>query len=91
MPSSRYNPFCIEGTLKPTLPDPFRAPLCLFSFKSFFSLFTPSLLGNITVLNTPFTYSAVSSSFTLMPTTLNHYICRAITHFNRWERCKEQE
>jgi hypothetical protein len=91
MPSSRYNPSCIEGTLEFTLPNSPRALLCLFSFKSFFSLFTPSLLNNITVLNTLFTYSAVSSSFTLMPTTLNHYICRVIAYFNRWERCKEQK
>jgi hypothetical protein len=89
MPSFRYNPSCIKGILKFTLLNPFKAPLCLFSFKSFFNLFTPSLFSNITVLNTPFTYFAVSSSFTLIPTTLNHCICQAITHFNKWERCKE--
>jgi hypothetical protein len=83
MPSFRYNPSCIKGTLKPTLLNPLRALLCLFSFKSFFSLFTPSLPSNITVLNTPFTYSAAFSSFTLMPITLNYYICQAIAHFNK--------
>jgi hypothetical protein len=89
MPSFRYNPFCIKRTLEFTLPNPFRALLYLFSFKSFFNLFTPSLFSNITVLNTPFTYSTASSSFTLMPITLNYYICRVIAHFNRWEKCKE--
>jgi hypothetical protein len=89
MPSFRYNPSYIKGILKPTLPNSFRALLYFFSFKSFFNLFTPFLLSNITVLNTPFIYSTVSSSFTLIPTTLNYYICQAITHFNKWERCKK--
>jgi hypothetical protein len=75
MPFLGYNPSRIKGILKPTLPNPPRALLRLFSFGSFFNLFTPSLLSNITILNTPFTYFAVSSSFTLMPTTLNHCIC----------------
>ena len=83
MPSPRYDPFCIEGTLEPTLPDPPRAPLRLSSFRSFFGLFAPSLPYNITILNTPFTRSTVSSSSTLIPTTLNRYICRAIARLNR--------
>jgi hypothetical protein len=83
MPSSRYNPSCIEGTLKSTLPNPSRALLCLFSFKSFFSLFTPFLPSNITVLNILFTYFTASSSFTLIPITLNYCICQAITYFNK--------
>jgi hypothetical protein len=83
MPFSKYNPSCIEKTLKPTLLNPFRASLYLFNFKSFFSLFTPSLPSNITILNTLFIYSTASYSFTLIPTTLNHCIYRAITHFNK--------
>ena len=74
MLSPRYNLSCIKGTLDPTLPDLPGAPLCLSSFGSFFGLFVPSLPSNTTVLNTPFTYSAVFSSFTLMPTTPNCYI-----------------
>ena len=70
-----YNPSYMEGTLEPTLPDPSGALLCLPSFRSFFGLFAPFLPGNTTVLNTPFTYSAASHSFTLMPTTLNCCIC----------------
>jgi hypothetical protein len=83
MPFFRYNPSYIKGTLEFILLNPPRAPLCLFSFKSFFNLFTPFLFSNITVLNTLFIYSAVSSSFTLMPTILNYYICRVIAYFNR--------
>ena len=64
MPFPRYNPSHTEGTLKPTLPDSPGAPLRFPSFRSFFSLFTPSLPNNTTVLNTPFTYSAISSSST---------------------------
>ena len=71
MLSPGYDPSHIKETLKPTLPDPPRALLRLPSFKSFFSLFTPSSPGctpsNITVLNTPFTCFVVSSPFTLMP------------------------
>ena len=66
--SPRYNPSCTEATLKSTLPDPPRAPLRLPSFKSFFSFF-----GNITVLNTPSTYSTISSP-TPTPTTSNRRI-----------------
>ena len=51
-----------------------RALLRLPSFRSFFSLFTPSLPRNITILNTPSTRSTISSSSTLIPTTLNRYI-----------------
>ena len=83
MPSPGYDPSGTEGTPEPTLPDPPGAPLRLPSFGSFFGLFTPSLPGNTTVLNTPFTYSAVFSSFTLTPTTLNCCIRRAIAYLNR--------
>jgi hypothetical protein len=83
MLSPGYNSSCIEGTLEPTLPNPFRALLRLPSFFSFFSLFTPSLPSNITVLNTPFTYSTASSSSTPTPTTSNRRICRAIACLNR--------
>ena len=87
MLSSRYNPSCIKGTLKPTLPNPPEALLCLPNFKSFFSLFTPSspsyILSNITVLNTLSTYSIVSNPFTLIPSTPNYHIRRAIAYFNR--------
>ena len=65
----RYNPSYTEGTLKPILLNPSRAPLRLFSFGSFFGFFS-----GITVPNTPFTCFAVSS-FTLTPITLNCYIC----------------
>ena len=71
MPSPRYDPSGIEGTLEPTLPNPPRALLRLPSFRSFFSLFTPSLPSNITILNTPSTYSTTSSSSTLI---LSYYI-----------------
>ena len=71
----RYNPSYIEKTLKPTLPNPPRALLYLPNFKSFFSLFTPSLFSNTTILNTPSTYSTISYSFTLTPTTPNRCIC----------------
>ena len=74
MPSPRYNSSYIEGALEPTLPNPLRALLRLPSFRSFFSLFTPSLPRNITILNTPSTRSTVSSSSTLTPTTLNRRI-----------------
>ncbi|OCK95109.1 uncharacterized protein K441DRAFT_659127, partial [Cenococcum geophilum 1.58] len=67
MLSPRYDPSGIEGTPEPTLPNPPGALLRLPSFRSFFSLFTPFLPSNITVLNTPFTRSAISSSSTLMP------------------------
>ena len=83
MPSLGYNPSRIKRTLEFTLPNPPGALLCLFSFKSFFSLFTPPLPSNITVLNTPSTYSTVFSSFTPMPTTPNHYIRRAIARLNK--------
>ena len=89
MLSPRYNPFRTERTLEPTLPNPPGAPLCLSSFGSFFGLFAPFLPGNITVLNTPFTCSAASRSFTLMPTTPNHRIRRAIARLNRRERREE--
>ena len=69
MLSPRYNPPYIEEILESTLPNPFKALLRLFSFRSFFSFF-----NSTTVLNTPFTYSTVFSP-TLMPTTLNCYIC----------------
>jgi hypothetical protein len=71
----RYDPFYtrLEGTLEPTLPNPPRSLLRLSSFRSFFSLFTPSLPSNITILNTPSIHSTISSS-TLTPTTLNYYI-----------------
>ena len=75
MPSSRYDPSYIEGTLKPTLPNPPRALLRLPSFRSFFSFFTPFLSSNIIMPNTPSTRSTISSSSTLTPTTLNHRIC----------------
>ena len=81
--SPRYNPSCIEGTLKPTLPNPPRALLRLPSFRSFFSLFTPSLPSNITIPNTPSIYSTISYSFTLTPTTLNRRIRQAIAYLNR--------
>ena len=64
----------LKGTLEITLPNPLRALLYLFSFRNFFSFFAPILPSNITVLNTPFTYSATFSSFTLISTTLNYYI-----------------
>ena len=73
MPSPRYDPSRIEGTLEPTLPNPPRALLRLPSFRSFFSLFTPSLPSNITILNTPSIRSTASSS-TLIPTILNRRI-----------------
>ena len=71
---SRYDPSCIKGILEPTLPNPSRALLRLPSFRSFFSLFTPSLPSNITILNTPSTYSTISYSSTLTPTILNYRI-----------------
>ena len=74
MPFPRYDPSRTERILKFILPNPFKALLRLPSFRSFFGLFTPSLFSNITVLNTPFAYSAVSSSFTLTPTTPNRCI-----------------
>jgi len=89
MPSPRYDPSRIEETPEPTLPNPPRAPLRLFSFGSFFSLFTPSLSNYITMPNTPFTRFAVSSSSTPIPTTLNHCIRRAIARLNRRERREE--
>ncbi|OCK99019.1 uncharacterized protein K441DRAFT_653425 [Cenococcum geophilum 1.58] len=49
MPFPGYDPSRTEGTLEPTLPDPFRALLRLPSFFSFFNFFS-----NITVPNTPF-------------------------------------
>ncbi|OCK94217.1 uncharacterized protein K441DRAFT_122822 [Cenococcum geophilum 1.58] len=76
MPSPRYNPSYIKGTLEPTLPNPPRALLRLPSFRSFFSFFS-----NITILNTPSARSTASSP-TLTPTTPNRRICRAITHLN---------
>ena len=86
-----YNPSYtrLEGTPEPTLPNPPGALLRLPSFRSFFSLFAPSLPNNITVPNTPSTYSAASSSSTLTPTTLNRRICRAIARLNRQERREE--
>jgi len=86
MLSLRYDPSRIEGTLKPTLPNPSGALLRLFSFRSFFSFFTPSLSSNITILNTYSTYSTIFSSSTLMSTTLNHRICQVIAYLNRWKR-----
>ena len=80
MLSPEYDPSCMEGTPEFTLPDPPGALLCLPSFKSFFGLFAPFLSSNITILNTPSTCFAVSSSFTLM---LKCCICRTITYFNR--------
>ena len=77
MPSLGYDPSRIEETLEPTLPNPSRAPLCLSSFGSFFGFFS-----NISILNTPSTYSAVSSP-TLTPTTLNRRIRQVITCLNR--------
>jgi len=78
MPSFKYNPFYIERTPKPTLPNPPKAPLHLFSFRNFFNLFTPSLFSyifnNITIPNTSFTYFTAFSP-TLIPTTLNRHIC----------------
>ena len=71
MPSPGHDPSYTEGTPELTLPDPPRALLRLPSFGNFFSLFAPFLLSNITVLNTPSTHSAASSSSTLTPTTLN--------------------
>ena len=68
MPSPRYNPSYIEGTLEPTLPNFFKTLLRLLSFGSFFGFFS-----NITVPNTPFARSATFSPI-LTPTTLNHYI-----------------
>ena len=91
MPSPGYDPFCTEGTLEPTLPNPPGAPLRLPSFRSFFSLFAPFLPGNTTVLNTPSTRFAVSRSFTPTPTTPNRRIRRAIACLNRRERREEQE
>ena len=88
MLSPKYNPSYTKGTLEPTLPDPPRAPLCLPSFRNFFSLFTPSLPGNITVPNTPSTHFTASSS-ALTPTALNHRIYREIACLNRRERRKE--
>ena len=69
MPFFGYDPSYIEKTLESTLPDPPGALVYLPSFGSFFGFFS-----SITVLNTPFTYSTVSS-FTLTPTTLNCCIC----------------
>jgi hypothetical protein len=83
MPSPRYDPSYIEGTLEPTLPNPPRALLHLPSFGSFFNLFTPSLPSNTTIPNTPSTRSTVSYSSTPTPTTLNHRIRQAIAYLNR--------
>jgi hypothetical protein len=80
MLSPRYNPSGIEGTLESTLPNPPRALLRLPSFRSFFSLFTPSLPSNTTIPNTPSTRSAVSSSSTLIP---SRHIHRVIAYLNR--------
>ena len=71
MLSPGYDPSRIKGTLEPTLLDPPGALLRLPSFRSFFSLFAPSLPSNTTVLNTPSTCSAASYSSTLIPTTPN--------------------
>ena len=76
MSSPKYNPSYMEGTLKPILPNPPKALLHLFSFRSFFSFFS-----NITVPNTPSAYSAAFSP-TLTPTTLNCYIYQAIACLN---------
>ena len=69
MPFFGYDPVYIKGTLEPTLPESSRACLRFPSFPSSFSFFSGT-----TVLNTPFTHSTVSSP-TLIPTTLNCYIC----------------
>jgi len=74
MPSFRYDPSYIEGTLEPTLPDPPGAPLRLPSFRNFFGLFAPSLPSYTIIPNTPSTRSTASSSFILIPTTPNHRI-----------------
>jgi hypothetical protein len=76
MPSPRYNPSYIEGTLEPILPNPPRALLRLPSFRSFFGFFS-----NTTILNTPSARSAASSP-TLTPTTLNRRIRQAIAYLN---------
>ena len=89
MPSPKYNPSCIKRTPEPTLPNPPRALLHLTSFRSFFGLFTPSLPYNTTVLNTPFTYSAVFSFSTPIFTTPNYHIYQAIACLNRQKRYKE--
>ena len=76
MPFPKYNPFYIKGTLKPTLPNPFRALLHFFSFKSFFNFFS-----SITILNIFFIYFTIFSP-TPMLITLNYYICQVITCLN---------
>ena len=90
MPFLGHNPSYIKGILEFTLPDPPRALLCLPSFRSFFSLFTPSspgyTPGNITILNTPSARSVVSSPFTPTP---NCRIRQAIACLNRQEKYKE--